>query len=58
MRILAAINSAVVDMFHMFFAPVQEGQDRDTASDWPLWARAVVGWSCIALLLGSFALWG
>lgn len=58
MRILAAINSAVVDMFHMFFAPVQEGQDRDTASDWPLWARAATGWAFIALFIGAFLAWG
>ena len=50
MGILRAINSAVVDLFHLFFAPVQEGQDRDTTTDLPLWARAAMGWALIVLL--------
>ena len=57
MSFLRAINSAVVDLFHLFFAPVQEGQDRDTTTDLPLWARAAVGWSFIVLFLAAFILW-
>jgi len=56
MGILRAINSAVVDLFHLFFAPVQEGQDRDTTTDLPLWARAAMGWALIALIFAGFTL--
>ena len=58
MHLLRSINSAVVDLFHLFFDPVQEGQDRDEASDLPVWARAVIMWTCIALIIGSLVLWG
>jgi len=29
------INSAVVDLFHLFFDPVLDGEDRDTFTDQP-----------------------
>lgn len=54
MRPLRAINSAVVDLFHLFFDPLQEGQDRETASDLPMWARAAMGWALIALFFAGF----
>lgn len=58
MRALRAINSAVVDLFHLFFAPVQEGQDRDTASNLPLWARSAMSWALILLFFAGFTLLG
>jgi hypothetical protein len=56
MGILRAINSAVVDLFHLVFAPVRDGQDRETASDFPMWARAAMGWAFILLFFAGFTL--
>jgi hypothetical protein len=47
MAVLKAINSAMVDLFHLLFAPLQDGQDRDTAIAFPVWARAAVAWAIV-----------
>ena len=56
MKLLRSINSAVVDMYHLLFDPVRDGEDRDTITDQPYWVRSLVGWLTIALLLGAVVL--
>jgi len=57
MRLLRFINSAVVDMFHLFFDPVGPGEDRDTVSNTPYWVRSLIGWLTIAGMLALIAIW-
>lgn len=54
MRTLRAINSAVVDLFHLFFDPLREGETATTVEGTPLWVRSAVGWTVIAAFLGAF----
>ena len=57
MNLLRSINSAVVDLYHILFDPVSEGEDRDTITDQPYWVRSVVGWLTITGLLVMIAVW-
>lgn len=56
MQVLRAINAAVVDMYHLVFAPYVRGQDPDSVSDLPFWARALVGWGIIAAIMAGLVL--
>jgi len=47
------INSAVVDLFYLFFDPVGPGENRKTVSDLPYWTRSLVGWLTIARVLSG-----
>jgi len=57
MNLLRSINSAVVDLYHLLFDPVRDGEDRDTITDQPYWVRSVIGWLTIAGMLFLITLW-
>jgi len=57
MHLLRSINSAVVDLYHVLFDPVGDGEDRDTITDQPYWVRSVIGWLTIAGMLFLITLW-
>jgi len=57
MQLLRSINSAVVDLYHVLFDPVQRGEDRNAITDQPYWFRSLVGWLTIAGILSMIAIW-
>ena len=57
MNLLRSINSAVVDLYHLLFDPVRDGEDRDTITDQPYWVRSLVGWLTIVGVLSMIVLW-
>jgi len=57
MHLLRSINSAVVDLYHLLFDPVRDGEDRDAITDQPYWVRSAVGWLTITGLVIMIAVW-
>jgi len=57
MQVLRSINSAVVDLYHILFDSVRDGEDRDTITDQPYWFRSLIGWFTIPGLLSLVVIW-
>jgi len=46
-----------VDLYHLLFDPVRDGEDRDAITDQPYWVRSIVGWLTIVGVLSMIFLW-